>query len=176
MIRALALAALLCAAPVLAQVSNPPFDVTAAQKAQQALDTAAAIAAAMPQPADTMPPPEQVAPVAGTSMRYRRADDVQPRITRATSCVLTAGGVCTVTYPALINGDPNVLAFAINNGAQPITCGPSAAATATTASIRCYITQNTVLTLALVTTGLSLIPATAAPTGTVVQITLLPKT
>lgn len=137
----------------------------------------AAVQSQMPLPSTTVPPAEQVAPTVGTSMRYRRMDDVQPRITRATKCTLVAGGTCSVTYAAIPSTDPNVIAFAVNAGSQPIICGPSADATATTATIKCFITQPTTLP-ALATSLLGLlIPITVtAPAGTVVQVTILPKT
>jgi hypothetical protein len=60
--------------------------------------------------------------------------------------------------------------------AQAIMCNTTATPTTTTASIKCWTIQTTTLTLALITAGLNLVPATTAPSGTVVQIVALPPT
>lgn len=138
---------------------------------------AAALQAAMPLPSTSLPPAEQVSPTLGTSLRYRRMDDPQPRITRAANCTLTAGGVCTVTWNTPLPAAPTAVFAPVNTaGAQPIVCNPTSMPTTTGVTFKCWIMQTTTLSLAIVTTGLVLAPATAAPTGTVVQVIALPPT
>lgn len=159
-----------------AQVVSPaPIDTkSVATKAD-----IAALQAAMPQPATTVPPIEVPAGTVGTAGTYRPADSAMPRITRAGSCALSASGTCTVTWslalPASANS-PNVIVTPINTGSQPISCNLTAVPTATSASIRCWTSQTTSLTLPIVTAGLTLAPNVAAAPGTVVQVTALPAT
>lgn len=130
------------------------------------------IMSAMPKRATTLPPTEVVAPTLGTSTAYRGADDPQPRITRAKQCTLDATASCTVTYEALAAANPNVIPVA--QSTSPIFCTKTAAATTTSASIKCWLYQSAVLNLAIVTTGLTIGPA-LAPAGTLVDITVLPR-
>lgn len=184
MIRA-ALALIACALPLTAgaQTVSPLNQATIdtsslATKAEvQAAQTAATNAAANScPPSSTVPPMETVGGAGGSATTCRRSDAVQPRITRAKSCTLVSGGTCTVTYEALPSSDPNIIAVAINSGAQPIMCGPTAAATTTSVSIKCFVTQPTTLpALATSLLGLLIPVTTTAPAGTVVQITALPK-
>ena len=172
-----AVACALLASPVSAQLVtplNPPAPVNTATLATKSELQAAqdALMQAMPQRATTLPPVEQVSPVLGTSPRYRGADDPQPRITRAKQCALNATATCSVTYEALAADDPNVIPVA--QTALPIFCAKTTAATKTSASIKCWQYQTALLSLAVVTSGITLGPQ-LAPAGTVVDITVLPK-
>lgn len=163
-----ALVALAAAAPAAAQISNPP-GVTQGQ-----LD---AVAATIPLPASSVPPAETVAGAAGSQAAYRRGDAVQPRITRAANCTLDATGACSVTWSTALTAAPTIVTTPVNPSAvQAIMCNTTATPTTTGASIKCWITQTTALSLAIVTAGLSLSPAATAPAGTVVQIIALPPT
>lgn len=51
-----------------------------------------------------------------------------------------------------------------------------AQSTLPTVAIKCWTIQSTTLTLAIVTAGINLVPATTAPSGTVVQIIAIPPT
>lgn len=165
---ALLLIALLAATPAAAQIAYPP-GVT-----QPQLD---AVAATIPTPASTVPPAETVSGAAGSGATFRRGDAVQPRITRATNCTLASGGTCSVTWEAALPIAPSIVTMPVNpSAAQAIMCNTTATPTTTAAAIKCWIVQTTTLSLAIVTAGLSLAPATPAPAGTVVQIIALPPT
>lgn len=169
--RAALLVLALLATPAAAQVSYPPVDASKVATKSE-VQAAAALAATACQPAMTAPMSEASSATAGSAATCNRQDSRAKRITRATSCTLATGGTCTVTYEALPAEDPNIIPVA--QSAQPIFCTKTAAATSTSASIRCWLYQSAVLTLAVVQSGITIGPA-AAPAGTVVDVTALPK-
>jgi hypothetical protein len=155
----------------LAGIDFPPVDLSGVNA------TLATMQASIPVPASSVPPTEQVTPTVGTPGTYRPYDAVQPRITRAGSCTLITGGTCTVTWATPFSVAPNVVLSPINTaGAQPMSCNPTSAPTTTSVAIKCWLEQTTTLSLAIVTTGLTLAPAQVAPAGTVVQATGIPPT
>jgi hypothetical protein len=131
-----------------------------------------------PIPSNVTPATEKLGGAVGVdTAMYATADHQHPRITRATNCTLAADGTCSVTWATPLTGTPQIVTTPVNSpGTQPITCNLTAAPTASSASIKCWIIQTTTLSLAIVTTGLNLAPATTAPAGTVVQLIALPPT
>lgn len=151
----------LLAAPVAAQINNPT-------------DISGAIDAMF---ASTVPPTETVGGAAGSATTIRRGDAVQPRITRATNCTLDATGSCSITWATALSSAPTIVTTPINPPAsQAIMCNTTATPTTTAVSIKCWTIQTTLLSLAIVTTGLTLAPAATAPAGTVVQVIAIPNT
>lgn len=137
----------------------------------------AAVQALIPTPASTVATAETVGGAAGTGATYRRGDAVPPRITRATNCTLDSNGTCSVTWATALSGAPQIIATPVNpTASQAIMCNTTATPTTTAASIKCWTIQTTSLTLAIVTAGLNLVPATTATAGTVVQIIAIPPT
>lgn len=134
-----------------------------------------AVQATIPQPASAVPPFEAISPTIGTPGTYRPADSVIPRITRAGSCTLIAGGTCTITWATATASTPMVILQPINTAAtQPMSCNPTASPTTTSVSIKCWTLQTTTLSLAIVTTGLNLAPASTSAAGVVVQAIAIP--
>lgn len=134
-----------------------------------------AVQATIPQPASVVPPFEAISPTIGTPGTYRPADSVIPRITRAGSCTLIAGGTCTITWATATASTPMVILQPINTVAtQPMSCNPTVAPTTTSVSIKCWTLQTTTLSLAIVTTGLNLAPASTSAAGTIVQAIAIP--
>ena len=130
-----------------------------------------------PVPADTVPPSETVAGAPGAQLTYRRGDAVQPRITRAANCTLDATGSCSITWTTALSANPTIVTTPINPPAsQAIMCNTTATPTTTAVAIKCWTIQTTLLSLAIVTTGLTLAPAATAPAGTVVQVIAIPPT
>jgi hypothetical protein len=199
--------ALLLAAPVSGQsigggglIPGPPGppgaspDVTALNTKidQAAADAAAAIAkaaaaqAAIPQRATSLPPTEVTAPVLGSSMQYRGADDPQPRITRTASCTVTISngiGSCEVAWdgspfaagvtPRLAGAPATVTATVGPVNEQPMTC-KAYGMTRLQIGFRCWQAQSSVLTAAVLTAGATVLPF-APPATVTVQATALPS-
>lgn len=162
------LAIVLFSAPAAAQINNP------SGVSQAALD---AVAATVPTAATSLPPPEVVGGAVGTAGTYRPGTAVDQRITRATNCTLDATGSCSITWATALSANPTIVTTPINPPAsQAIMCNTTATPTTTTAAIKCWTIQTTLLTLAIVTTGLTLAPAATAPAGTVVQVIAIPNT
>lgn len=99
----------------------------------------------------------------GTDTRYALANHSHPRISRTGSCVLSASGTCTITwttaFPAGVSpvmlGDP----VAVNTGAaQPIDCDVTSTPTITGVSVKCWQSQNSILSLSIVTSGITVAP------------------
>ena len=171
---------------LLAQVVSAPVPTgTLATKAevQAAADQAATALANSCPPASVVPPMESVTPTSGVATTCRRSDAVQPRITRASKCTLVSGGTCSGTwkgggvdrpFPA---GTNVVVTYMVENAAsQPIICNLASVPTVDGYSIRCWQMQSTTLTIAIVTAGITPPLTSAAPAGTVVDLTGLPAT
>lgn len=127
-------------------------------------------------PNAVVPQPEIVGGTAGSGTNCQLSNAAVPRITRATTCTLSSG-VCSGTWSTALSANPTLVITALNTpGIQPVMCNALTTPTTTGYSIRCWIVQTTTLSLAIVTTGLNLAPATAAPDGTVVQIIAIPPT
>lgn len=162
-------ALLICATPLVAQVAYPPLDPgTFATKAE--------MTAAMPLPSTAAPPAETPGGALGSSMRYRRADDVQPRITRATTVTTAADGTFSGTWAMALSAAPTIIMTPINAGSQPIQCNLTSAPTTTTFAGKCWTAQTTLLNLSIITAGLTLAPATASSAGVSVQVIAIPPT
>lgn len=168
--RRVILIAALWAVPCLAaaQVSSlaAPMDVEA---------VTAAIAAAVPQPADTLPPTEAVTPTAGAAPTYRRSDAVPVRITRATTVTTTTGGTFSGTWSTPLSAAPAIVMTPIAANAS-IDCQLTAAPTTTAFQGRCWTSQTTLLNLSLVTSGLTVSPTVNTAAGIQVQIVAIPPT
>lgn len=170
---------------VAAQAALP--DLTPYAKVSDVATVQSTIMAAMPQRATTLPPMEKVNATVGTSMRYRGADDVQPRITRTAACTLVvSGGIgsCDTTwegspFPAgtivRLAGSPAITTVSVGaNTEQPMTC-KAYAVTVTGIGFRCWQAQSSALSLNAVTTGVVVLPF-SAPAGTItVSVTALPS-
>jgi len=130
-------------------------------------------------PASTTPMAEVVGGSAGAATTCVRSDARPVRISRTGSCTLTTGGTCTAAWTSAfpagtvlsLLGDPAPLN---TTGAQPISCNATAAPTISGVAIRCWTSQQTLLTLANVTANLTLNPHAATMAGVVVQVTALP--
>lgn len=154
-----------------AGIDFPPVDLSGVNA------SLATMQAAIPVPASVVPPIEQTTPTVGTPGTYRPYDAVQPRITRAGSCSLSAAGTCTITWNSPFSVAPNVVLTPINpTASQAVMCNTTATPTTTSVAVKCWVVQTTTLSLAIVTTGLTLSPAQTAPAGTVVQATGIPPT
>lgn len=131
-------------------------------------------------PAAAVTPPlgaEVIGGTVGSPGVYMPSGSSPPRITRAASCTLSAGGTCSVTWSTALAANPMIIITPVNTGAtQPISCNTTASPTTTGAAIKCWTEQTTTLSLAIVTSGLTLAPAVTAPAGTVIQIVAIPPT
>jgi hypothetical protein len=176
---ALAALALAVASPAAAQgVVGSPVDVSAlATKAEMQAAQAAALAA-IPAPASTVGSGEMVGGAVGVSLSYKRADWVPPRQSRTGACTLNASNVCTIAWTSAFAAAPVMLGdpVAINTvGSQPISCNVTAAPTTTGVPVKCWAAQNTILSLSVVTAGLTLTPFNATTlTGTTVTAAAIP--
>lgn len=165
---AIGLALVLAPITTQAQTAYPPSVSQADLSAVQAL---------IPTPAATIPNAEVVGGAAGTAGTYRPGNATQPRITRAANCTLDTNGACSITWATALSASPMIVITPVNTAAaQPMSCNTTALPTATAVSIKCWIVQNTLLSLAIVTAGINIVPAVTAPSGTVVQITAIPPT
>lgn len=161
----------LIAAPAGAQVvSTPPAPVNLSGYATKA--EVSAVQASIPVPGGVVPT-ETIGGTAGVvTNAFMRADAKPNRITRAASCTTNASGTCTVTYDALPASDPNVITTPINSGTMPITCNLTAAATATSASVKCWTAQSVTVSIL----GAVVAPVTTSAAGVTIQVTAVPKT
>jgi hypothetical protein len=132
----------------------------------------AAVAAAVPVPSSTVPPAEVIGGAVGSQMVFRRADDVQPRITRAAPCTTVAAGTCSVTWPVmpavpLVIPVPTIASTA----AQAPLCFPvTGSITTTGATIKCFTSQSVTVSLL----GAVVAPITTAAAGVPVQVFAVP--
>lgn len=130
-------------------------------------------------PASTVPPMEAVTASAGSASDCRRADAVQPRISRTGSCTLAANGACSGSwdggnFPAGATVHPVGDPTPVNAGAQPITCNYTATPTVSGFALKCWTGQSSVLSLSLVTTGTTVLPFATPAAGIVVKATAIP--
>lgn len=108
-------AALLLATPAAAQVSYPP--------GVSSTDMQAAIAAAVPLPANTAPKAEVTGAATGTvTTRYALEDHQHPRLTSTTYTVLDGAGQATVTFSRSFANKPglNLTETDAVMGSQPL--------------------------------------------------------
>lgn len=158
----------LCAFPASAQVAYPPG---------VSPSDLATVQASIPTPATAVPGVEAVGGAAGSANTFRRGDAIQPRITRAANCTLDSGGSCSITWASALAVAPTIVTTPVNPTAtQAYMCNTTSTPTTTTVAIKCWSLQTTTLSLAIVTAGLNLVPATTAPAGTVVQVIAIPPT
>ena len=132
----------------------------------------ATVQAKIPVPATAVPLPEVVGGAAGSQMVFRRADDIQPRITRASPCTTATGGTCTVTWPAmpstpLVIPVPTIASAA---GQAPLCFPVTGTITTTGATIKCFTTQSVTVSLL----GAVVAPLTTAAAGVPVQVFAVP--
>jgi len=166
--QALAVLALLTAAPAAAQVSypvGPPPDMSIYAKASD-----------IPQPATSLPPMEVVAGAVGSPGTYRPANAIAPRITRATTVTLISGGTFSGTWSTPLPAPPILVLTPIATGSAAVTCELTSAPTVSNFAGRCWSSQNTSITTAALTLGLTVLPNIASPAGTQVQVLAVPPT
>ena len=166
------------ATPSYAQVVSTDTSGLQAQinAAKVKADAAAASATAACQPMALVPPAEVVGGSAGTGTTCRLANAVQPRITRAGTFTTTAGGVISGTWAIPLDQPPNIVFTPILSGSSMVTCKLTAAPTASSFTGMCKTEQQTILSLSIVTSGLTVAPATTTAAGVQVQVTALPPT
>jgi len=142
---------------------------TAAQKAQQAADAAAAAC----QPSATIPPMETVGGAAGSGDACRLANAVQPRISRTVQGVTATGGTGAVAWPAMpspprLTVTPYVTS---TSAASAPLCFPVAGTvTVTGATIKCFTTQSVTVSIL----GAVVAPITTAAAGVTFDVLALP--
>lgn len=134
----------------------------------------AAVAVSVPVPSTSVPPSEIIGGALGTQMVFRRADDVQPRITRGAPCTTVAGGTCAVTWAPMPAAPLVVPVPTVGAGAtQAPSCFPvTGSITTTGATIKCFTSQS--VTVALL--GAVVAPVTTAAAGVPVQVFAIPYT
>lgn len=170
MVRALAVGAVLALVAGSASAQSVGTSTTATPPSM------AQVQAIIPQPANVTPPSESTTPAVGAqSMRYALEDHVHQRISRAAVVTTDSNGAWTVTWSPALPAAPAVLPIAVNAGTQPIICNVTTRTT-TTAAGKCWLAQNTVLSLGLVTAGLTLLPFANAAASTSVQVFAIPTT
>lgn len=133
------------------------------------------MAATIPVAASTLPPVEAPAGAIGAPGTYRPAGAVDVRITRASTVTTDASGNWAVIWSTPLLSTPVTLPIPINSGSQPAICNVTTT-TATGATGKCFINQTTVLSLGIVTAGLTLNPTAAAAAGMSVQLLAIPVT
>lgn len=134
-----------------------------------------ALSSAIPQPASANPSGEALSSAVGTGTLYARWDHVHPRISRATSVATTTGGVFSGTWSPALASTPNLVLTPIYAGAGNATCFLTATPSTTAFSGKCTTDQSALLSLSIVTTGLTVGPANAS-SGMTVQVFAIPPT
>lgn len=132
----------------------------------------ASVDAKIPVPSSTVPPVEVIGGAVGSQMVFRRADDIQPRITRGAPCTTVAGGTCSVTWPAM-SAVPLVIPVPTIAGAaaQAPLCFPvTGTITTTGATVKCFTSQSVTVSLL----GAVVAPITTAAAGVPVQVFAVP--
>lgn len=131
-----------------------------------------------PLPSNIIPSSEAIGGAIGSDVvMYATANHQHPRITRATTCTLDSNGACTITWASALSSAPTIAYAPINTTAvAPVVCNLTAVPTTTTVSLKCWTSQTTLLSLSIVTTGLTLNPFAQAVAGTQIQIIALPPT
>lgn len=169
------IAALLLAGPAGAQVSYPtpaPVDMSGLATTSQLN----AVDAKIPTPANTAPSSEALSATAGAmTARYALEDHVHPRITRAATTTTDASGNWSVTWSTALAATPVVLPIPVNAGSQPVICNVTTRTT-TTAAGKCSTGQTTVLSLSIVTSGLTVNAFSNTASGVTIQVLAIPTT
>lgn len=164
--------------PVTAQVAYPPVSVDTSNLATKGDITS--LQAQIPAPAGTVPPMDTATGAAGTGGTYTPGNAVRASRVRTATCTLDATAKCSgnwdgSSFPtgATVQplGDPGVIN--VPSG-QKFLCNYTSV-TITGYVIECQRAQQTLLSLSIVTTGLTLAPLAAAPTGTTVYATAISK-
>ncbi|WCT73913.1 hypothetical protein PQ455_01380 [Sphingomonas naphthae] len=139
--------------------------VIAATAAAQAT---AVVQAPIPQPSSSAPPMEMIGGAVGNSLVYRRADDVQPRISRTVSGVTGAAGTAIVTWAALPSvGKLTVTPYVSSTETKPPRCYPVIGTVTTTgATIKCFVDKSLL--------ALGVLPSEAAGAGVQFDVLALP--
>lgn len=123
---------------------------------------------------------EIVGGAAGNAGTYTCGQFKSARISRTANCTLSAAGTCTGTWEGgqfaagtaiRTLGDPATINAA---AASPYNCNWTAISV-TGYSIKCWVSQTTLLSLAIVTTGLNLNPFGTSPAGTAVTGAAIPS-
>lgn len=153
--------------------------LTAAQTAQSSADSKCA-------PLAAVPGMEMVGGSAGSGVKCRLVNAVQPRISRTAVCTLATVSLissCDATWEGgsfpsettirLLGAPAPVSASQGTSTEQPIDC-KAYNVTLSGVSVRCWTTQMLSINLAGVTAGLNLSPTAAAGAGTQIQVTAIP--
>jgi hypothetical protein len=131
-----------------------------------------AVQSAIPQPADSVPPPEMIGGLPGTPGRYRPGDARAPRITRSKTLSLAADGTATFDWSAqgALSTPVQVVVTPVYSGAAVPKCWATAV-TATSASVKCVLENITLLTIVGIGVGSI---TNSAPSGMPVGVIALP--
>jgi len=157
--------------PVVGPQPAAPVDTSAfATKAQ-----VAAIQAAVPVPADSVPPTEMVGGAAGSAPTFRRGDAANPRITRAGMVTTDASGGWSITWSAATAAIPVVLPIPVNATAQPIICNVITRST-TGATGRCWLARQLPAALIALSALISYDVFAASASTISVQVLAIPPT
>lgn len=130
----------------------------------------------MPQPNTAVPQAEAVGGAVGSALTYLRSDVKTPRITRAATVTTIAGGTFSGTWATALSAAPNIVLTPIATGGVAVTCELTAMPTTTAFAGRCWTSQSTLLSLSIVTAGLTVAPNAASAAGISVQVLAIPPT
>jgi hypothetical protein len=129
-----------------------------------------------PLPASAIPATEAIGGAIGSEWdHYATANHQHPRITRAAIVTTDASGNWSVTWATALLSVPAVITLPVNSGSQPVICNVLTRTT-TSATGKCWNGQTTLLSLSIVTTGLTLNAFTNPAAGTSIQVVALPLT
>lgn len=156
--RALALLIVL-SSPVAAQTVAGQDLTAISQAAQNAQTQAAAALAAVPPVCSTAPASDSLNGTVGTSAACTpRLDATRPTPVQTVNTTLNADCTWSVTFARSFTSSVPIVHAGValpSNATQPIPCFPMARSS-TAASGKCFPGQTTVLSLSIVTTGLTL--------------------
>ena len=123
------------------------------------------LASSMPQPSAAVPPAPAPTGAPGTGNTFTPANAIPPSLTRSTTATTASDGTFSVTWAVpLVSAKPVVNLMPLNTGSQPAICNPTAVSS-TGLTGKCWSTQTTALTLALVTSGVTVNPTANTAAG-----------
>jgi hypothetical protein len=161
--------ALLCASPIAAQVAYPPTTVDTSNLAT-ASDLAAIIAAQPPVCSTATPKPAAAGTAGSGTACTPRVDRAAGVDVQANNTTLLANCSFTIAFPrSFVSAVPFVYAAVVDTGGAQMPCKIQSRS-ATGASGICNGAQSTVLSLSVVTSGLTVLPfGTTCTAGTAVM-------
>jgi hypothetical protein len=128
----------------------------------------------VPQPATTVPSTESNIGAVGTVNAYALANHSHPRISRSTTVSTASDGTFSVTWATALPSAPDVILTPVGTGSVAIHCQLTAVPTVTAVAGKCFTQQNTLLSLSIITTGLTLSPFASSTAGISVQVIAIP--